>query len=246
MEAGTLPGMRISFDDAFEDGGDDDQDAQFQFTSDAIRSELARQSGLAWVDGEDNVVEDVQLEREAYDPDESVSTIDINSSRPYSPTSISLPHTPEPRISSAYDSGDLEEVPRRGVDRNGTPSHSRYPSVVIDVSKAEVIATASTSDPTLHGSIASSDTAVSTSSDPSSSKHPSNASPPPTPGLSVPSDGFRQTHRTSRSGPSVLEQVISKTRPSYLPPKAKQEDLKHLADWEAMMKQSRVIGKYLF
>ncbi|KAI0347719.1 RabGAP/TBC [Trametopsis cervina] len=47
-------------------------------------------------------------------------------------------------------------------------------------------------------------------------------------------------HRITRSaGPSMLDKVISKTRPTFLPPKPKAEDLKHLADWEQMMKKSR-------
>ncbi|KAI0785499.1 RabGAP/TBC [Irpex lacteus] len=48
-------------------------------------------------------------------------------------------------------------------------------------------------------------------------------------------------HRVTRSvGPSMLDKVISKTRPTFLPPKSKAEDLKHLADWETMMKKSRI------
>lgn len=50
-------------------------------------------------------------------------------------------------------------------------------------------------------------------------------------------------HQYSRSvGPSVLEKVISKTRPTFLPPKPKQEDNKHLADWQDIMRQSRLAG----
>ncbi|OSX66936.1 hypothetical protein POSPLADRAFT_1127489 [Postia placenta MAD-698-R-SB12] len=48
-------------------------------------------------------------------------------------------------------------------------------------------------------------------------------------------------HRQVRSlGPSALDRFISHTRPSFLPPKPRTEDKKHLADWEAMMKRSRV------
>ncbi|KZT44447.1 RabGAP/TBC [Sistotremastrum suecicum HHB10207 ss-3] len=48
-------------------------------------------------------------------------------------------------------------------------------------------------------------------------------------------------HRPQRSiGPSALEKVISKTRPAHLPPKARTEDRKHAADWENMMRQSRL------
>ncbi|KAK2460115.1 hypothetical protein APHAL10511_007881 [Amanita phalloides] len=37
----------------------------------------------------------------------------------------------------------------------------------------------------------------------------------------------------------MFEKVMSKTRPSFLPPKPKQEDRKHLADWQNMMKMSQ-------
>lgn len=54
-------------------------------------------------------------------------------------------------------------------------------------------------------------------------------------------------HRHSRSvGKSTLDKVVSRTRPTFLPPKPKTEDLKHLADWEAMMKQSRSAGESHF
>lgn len=71
----------------------------------------------------------------------------------------------------------------------------------------------------------------------------STASPP----NSSQSESFRRGHRSSKSvGPSTLDKVISKTRPTFLPPKPKTEDLKHMADWETMMKQSRVVGKFRF
>jgi len=61
------------------------------------------------------------------------------------------------------------------------------------------------------------------------------------------SESFRRGHRPSKSvGPSALDKVISKTRPTFLPPKPKVEDLRHMADWETMMKQSRVVGESLF
>jgi TBC1 domain family member 14 len=51
------------------------------------------------------------------------------------------------------------------------------------------------------------------------------------------------SHKPTRSvGPSVFERVVSKTRPSFLPPKSRNEDQKHLADWERMMKRSRAAG----
>jgi len=44
----------------------------------------------------------------------------------------------------------------------------------------------------------------------------------------------------------MLEKVVSRTRPSFLPPKSRDEDKKHLADWENMMKQSRAAGTQYF
>ena len=41
----------------------------------------------------------------------------------------------------------------------------------------------------------------------------------------------------------MLDKVISKTRPPYLPPKPRTEDRKHLQDWEEMMKRSRAAGE---
>ena len=53
-------------------------------------------------------------------------------------------------------------------------------------------------------------------------------------------------HRQTRSlGPSTFEKVRSRTRPSFLPPKSRQEDDKHMAEWQALMKQSRTIGELL-
>ncbi|KAF4623962.1 hypothetical protein D9613_002251 [Agrocybe pediades] len=53
-----------------------------------------------------------------------------------------------------------------------------------------------------------------------------------------------RSHRAHKSmGPSAFEKVRSKTRPTFLPPKPRSEDEKHLADWQKMMKQSRAIAE---
>lgn len=69
---------------------------------------------------------------------------------------------------------------------------------------------------------------------------------PPSLASSLPQSQSSQkpiSHRPTRSaGPSILEKVRSKTRPSFLPPKSRKEDDKHMADWESMMKLSRVAG----
>ncbi|EIW63955.1 RabGAP/TBC [Trametes versicolor FP-101664 SS1] len=70
---------------------------------------------------------------------------------------------------------------------------------------------------------------------PSSSSLPT----PTTPKFSDPPPPASR-HRLTRSvGPSMLDKVISKTRPTYLPPKPRAEDRKHQHDWEEMMKRSR-------
>lgn len=75
---------------------------------------------------------------------------------------------------------------------------------------------------------------ASTPSLPFSPVHSRSASSPP-------SSSFG--HKFTRSvGPSVFERVVSKTRPSFLPPKSKYEDQKHMADWEKMMRRSRAAG----
>jgi len=77
-------------------------------------------------------------------------------------------------------------------------------------------------------------------STPSAHTHQISSAPEPQ-GLTEPPQESR--HRRAKStGPSTFEKYMSKTRPIYLPPKSKQEDNKHMADWEAMMKQSRQAG----
>jgi hypothetical protein len=52
------------------------------------------------------------------------------------------------------------------------------------------------------------------------------------------------SHRPHRSaGPSAFEKVRSKTRPTFLPPKPRKEDEKHMFDWQQMMRQSRLVGE---
>lgn len=66
---------------------------------------------------------------------------------------------------------------------------------------------------------------------------------PTTAGLTEPQTPTTR-HRPSRSvGPSMLDKVISKTRPTHLPPKPRTEDLKHQHVWEEMMKRSRDAGE---
>lgn len=79
---------------------------------------------------------------------------------------------------------------------------------------------------------------------------PRSAGLPPTPSSSASASGAPAAsptsprHRVTRSiGPSIFQKVVSKTRPTYLPPKPKVEDRKHMADWERMMRRSRLAGE---
>ncbi|KAI0363740.1 RabGAP/TBC [Pilatotrama ljubarskyi] len=146
---------------------------------------------------------------------------------------------------------------------------SEYPAVQIDLSAPEVVAkelhidrasmeSASTYDhsPMQYAQYAASHDHFRPKSPPSPIKvPPSNAGAASTPSLPLPTSSSLPTpttpkhsepptpttrHRPTRSaGPSMLDRVISKTRPPHLPPKPRTEDRKHQHDWEEMMKRSR-------
>lgn len=247
----------FSVDDAFSDGGDDE--TQAEFTSDFIRKELARnaQNGHSWDAGDGEVeFEDIQIEPSLEDPDASVSTIDIYAPPLHgsldNPTSVALPPSPESRTSNTH----VDAISPHSLSFRPSPptssEHHAFPSVVIDLSKPSAQQVTITSDslppaselehPPPHSPNAlQSGLPIEASS---SSSKPSMA---PSSSLPLPlTEPKTPTHRSSKStGPSALEQVISKTRPAYLPPKPKPEDRKHLSDWEAMMKHSRVAGECL-
>jgi len=71
---------------------------------------------------------------------------------------------------------------------------------------------------------------------------------PPPEALRSPTSAFDETFKkqmknSKSSGPSALQKVISRTRPTHLPPKPLEEDVKHQKDWEEMMRLSREAGK---
>ncbi|KAG9019120.1 hypothetical protein FRB90_006188 [Tulasnella sp. 427] len=70
------------------------------------------------------------------------------------------------------------------------------------------------------------------------------SSPQPQPSKSSPAPGTvgpsTATDRAKRAKGISTQDVISKTRPSHLPPKSKEEDLKHMKVWEEMMQKSRL------
>jgi hypothetical protein len=67
---------------------------------------------------------------------------------------------------------------------------------------------------------------------------------PPSEALATSSPAFQAKFKPSKHvGQSALQKVISKTRPVHLPPKSREEDIKHQKVWEQMMKQSREAGE---
>ena len=167
-------------------------------------------------------------------PTSSLQSTSNGNHNTYTPSPTS-PHTPKTSQSRQNWSRSAQDL------RSPTTSHS-----------AENAGTSDKSDHLLPDSAGSAGTTFSDSSlGHASSKttsglvrSPSSTASPPNSSQSEPP---RYKHRHTRSvGPSTLDKVISKTRPTFLPPKPKTEDLKHLADWESMMKQSRAVGEFHF
>ncbi|KAJ6621221.1 rab-GTPase-TBC domain-containing protein [Mycena sp. CBHHK59/15] len=252
----------LDLDDAFDD--DDDDSNYGTFSPDAIREDIARHE-LSWADTEDSVDSERAHSPGLLDVDGSVSTIDINGTGPHSPPSSPPPQPAldDDEMSSHFTQISLsesvsDELGEEPPGSNG--SDNPYPNVIIDVSQSPThrVTLSSTSQIEVDGrSLVLDHSPPRPSSEPSSPSptdsadgvHPQSgvalpSSPsahPSTPPIPVPLSPKNPTHRPTRSvGPSALEKVRSKTRPSFLPPKSRQEDKKHLSEWESMMKQSRV------
>ncbi|KAJ7161433.1 rab-GTPase-TBC domain-containing protein [Mycena crocata] len=251
----------LDLDDAF---GEDDleTDYNYKFSPDAIRQDIA----LSWADT-DTPESVTSTSERAHSPgvDESVSTLDMNGTGPSSP-SFSPPMPAADEDGSFSQISLSEPVPE---EPSGDAPVSTYPNVVIDVSQSprHRVTVSLTSEPELEvrpsvssdyshsrSTSAQSSHSVPTPEGSSSSNAASSSqsippSPPPIPPIPSPSipDPLpykNPSHRPTRStGPSALEKVRSKTRPSFLPPKSRQEDDKHLNEWESMMKLSRATAE---
>ena len=237
-------------DDAFSEGDDSptfkSSNVLEDIAEDLRKSHLARNGYEQSEDKEDTL----------QDPDASVSTIDINGSPSDNATSSSVRSLdedgPQPWPPGSRDSTDSHSYSEHRSSSSADGSHSSFPSVVIDLTKpqdSQITILSTESKP------------VPDASSPTSGQHPATVGgsmvgtrPPPLSPLSLTrsmpshlgatgskSPVHRQTKSTA--GPSALEKVISKTRPTYLPPKQKDEDNKHLADWEEMMQRSRAAGE---
>ncbi|KAJ7786470.1 rab-GTPase-TBC domain-containing protein [Mycena metata] len=251
----------LDLDDAFADGEDDELDYKFE---DAIR--MARNE-LSWADTAEEHSSERPHSPGFIDADESVSTLDMNGG-PHSRS-----HSPPPdedEMSTHFDQISLSEsaadepvhaddaVPEKdqSVDDIAVSNDHPYPNIVIDVSKypthrvtmsltSELDARTSDDTPPRPESPSSSRSETAASNTPPDAGPSTESIPPPsTPPIPVPLPPKNPAHRPTRStGPSALEKVRSKTRPSFLPPKSREEDNKHLGEWESMMKLSRLTAE---
>ncbi|KAG9314087.1 hypothetical protein JVU11DRAFT_4868 [Chiua virens] len=237
--------VQLGLDDAFADV--DDQ--PLEFTSAAVRKHFAEQTHWATVGDHATDTSSVN------DPDSStsISTLYLDNStctsRSDSPSVVSCvshPHTPADQESPHGLSNVLSNVtlseslePEEQIDKHAEVVHesdcnSRQEPVHIDVSKP----------PPSRVSVIAPTENVPPSDSKSPSPSPSPLDLPTVPNSSLPNTQMSgpppQTHRQSRhTGPTAFQMVVSRTRPPFLPPKNRKEDLKHLADWEEMMKRSR-------
>lgn len=230
--AAATSSERFTVDDAFSDDGEDV--ANFEFSSEAVRKERKRI-------GADGTQDDEESVHTSPPPSHSsISTFNLDQDA-YSEKGIthsprSLPEdvrescerersrTPEGRVSKAEDVENEIAFPSVVIDLSQSPSHQ-----VTVLSGAEAAGDAARAAESLD-KLSISSTNGELPSLQSKNKLPA-------------SSATGHVHRPSRTaGPSALEKVISKTRPAYLPPKPKEEDVKHMIDWEKMMKQSRLAG----
>ncbi|QRV80222.1 TBC1 domain family member 14 [Ceratobasidium sp. AG-Ba] len=146
------------------------------------------------------------------------------------PIDIPLPRSPvSPRQEYIY----AESYPTRA--QSTSPRLYMKPTVIsasVSLPVPNLTINTDIASPRVSASI---DPAPKSQSQQETSAHPDSA-PPRTP-VAPP---VVKKHRPAKSvGPSMLEQVISKTRPTHLPPKRKDEDVKHMKEYAAMMEKSR-------
>lgn len=270
LERQTGKGLEDHFnlDDAFSDG--EDQDDALEFSSAAIRKHLAEQQSWASRNGHEE--EQATETSSVNEHDTSISTLYLDGrschSKSDSMSQSAPPDTPqtpaELELPQDLSNISLSEDPEVSNQTNGhsdasdegeyVDTEASYPAVHIDVSKppsSRVIITTENGDSVHHPEpprvlLESSDTGK-PSSPASASQHPEGELSIITASTSLPLPPnitqSQPNHRPSRStGPTTFQKVLSKTRPHFLPPKSREEDRKHLADWETMMKQSRAAG----
>ncbi|KJA28524.1 hypothetical protein HYPSUDRAFT_82866 [Hypholoma sublateritium FD-334 SS-4] len=241
-------------DDAFDTA--DDEGAAYVFSPDAIREEMARN-----MPDDEPEPEPAPLSTHT---NTSVSTLDIDApplsamsdslDSSFSQISLDTPARTHPDLPplelehSIYPSPPASTVAdeyheTNGLENNGhaytgnsrspTPPTSTLPSLPPPPHSAPA-ETSSSSRLSPPNSASASQTGF-TSTTPRSSQDGGNV---------LLTEKTFPSRRARRSlGPSAFEKVVSKTRPTFLPPKPREEDMKHLADWQLMMAQSRQLAE---
>lgn len=238
------PSLNLTdFDDAFSDG---DADHSFHFSPDALREELATFHRPP--EPEDTAGETHNFDLQEIH--ESLPSIHIGDTaqslqRDSSSGSSSAHHTPQSSISRA-ELENMEDAYSGSTSVTGSTDAIRASTDSV-MSEGAVCAISTLAPPDTPG--------------PKSAPLPDRRSPTSFSSLGPPDTSIKHSysspqqlsdskpldrppmHRPSRSaGPSMFEKVMSKTRPPFLPPKPRQEDRKHLADWQNMMKMSQLAG----
>ncbi|KAG6380908.1 hypothetical protein JVT61DRAFT_5300 [Boletus reticuloceps] len=218
--------VQLTLDDAFADV--DDQ--PFEFSSAAVRQHFAEQ--VHWV-----TVDQATDTNSVDEPDTSISTFYLDGSTRGSKSDsasvascVSQSHTHDlsdvPESSDELSNVSLT-VPETKTDSHSSALHEKddkredspHPAVHIDVSKP----------PSSRVSV------ITRIADGAAGFDGTQRIETPSPTPSAP-DLPTMTASTSLQS---VQKVVSKTRPYFLPPKSRKEDKKHMADWEAMMMQSR-------
>lgn len=240
----------FDLDDAFSDGEDDN----LEFSSAAIRKHLAENP--SWV-GNDDREDDGETEySSARDQDTSSSSSPPPLTAEEQPDEQEVPQdfsditlSEEPSANGQSTSHEDTQEEDASPPRDTSPLRdTSYPAVHIDVSRSPPSRVMMSTGAESNGKDHQEDGAVHSVSNTFSSylPAPSHDIPPlpPSPSSPLPKSPTTPTiisHRrqTYSAGPSAFQKVMSQTRPHFLPPKNRQEDQKHMADWQAMMKQSR-------
>ncbi|KAG2368869.1 rab-GTPase-TBC domain-containing protein [Suillus spraguei] len=256
---------RFNLDDAFSDGDGEDADYDLEFSSAAIRKHLAENP--SWV-GNDIREDDGETENSsAYDHDTSISTFYLDGgSNSYSesrssssPPPLTAVQPDEREVTQDFSDITLSEEPSANghstshedtQEGDGSPPwDTSYPAVHIDVSRSPPSRVMVNGGTETNGKDHQEHEVVHPVSNASSSHLPAPSHDilplPPSPSSPLPNSptapaAISSRRQTYSAGPSAFQRVMSQTRPHFLPPKNRQEDQKHMADWQAMMKQSRV------
>ncbi|TFK77391.1 RabGAP/TBC [Pluteus cervinus] len=256
----------FDIEDAFSDGEDIDHTLSFDLSVEHLREELAR--NMTAETNDDDSTQNGSLQNTSVstldinqDTLPSPAGIPSSNHEPYSLDEADVAHFSQ--VSLTPSDEDIHEEGNGSLEPPDSPADDQpYPSVVIDASQppnhriADEEETTPSIPPLNIQYVTNGSTLPTSSSSQANGGLPSDPKPdspkpsavehPPsqvsTSPQSPPATGPQppKTHRPTRSvGPSALEKVRSKTRPTFLPPKNRQEDDKHMADWEDMMKQSR-------